>query len=39
MGRKIKLTKLKNLGMETEYGEDAHVVKTKLYSIEDFQKI
>ena len=34
-----KFKKLKSLGMETEFGEDAHVVKTKIYNIEDFQKI
>ncbi len=34
-----KYTKLKNLGMETEYGEDAHVVRTKLYNYKDFQSI
>lgn len=33
-----KYKKLTGLGMETEYGEDAHVVRTKLYNIEDFQK-
>ena len=34
-----KYKKLTGMGMETEYGEDAHVVRTKLYNIEDFQKI
>jgi len=32
-----KYNALKKLGLETEYGEDAHVVITKLYNYTDFQ--